>query len=205
MNQKGLAPLLIVVLITLSLSGYLIYQKQSQPKTVINPQGYSGPPPEKVTVLKPNDNCIDDKKLCNLLEDITKNVQKGDYAPLINQQKSIEMTCIAGSMSASLCEGVRDGEKRSGYAVGTQYSEFQVLPRIQYIQRLNEHFKSYDPLLYEETIIATNRASIVLSSNKTRQIFLIFNLAKNENDWQITDIVLADSKIYLKTYYPTLK
>lgn len=205
MKQRGLAPILIVLILAALVGGYLIYQNQNQPKTVTNPQGYSGPPPEKVTVLKSNDNCIDDKKLCNLLADITKNVQKGDYTPLMEHQDSVEVTCVTGApSSAYVCQGVKDGEKRNGYLVGSAYSEFHTLTRSQYIQKMNEYFKSNAPLVFDEIVIGTNHASAVYFS-KTTNIFFVFDLMENGNEWKIKDIVLTDNKSYLKTYYPALK
>lgn len=51
MNQKGLVPILIIILVAAAvLGGYFIYQNQPkptpppQPKTLINPEDYSNPP-----------------------------------------------------------------------------------------------------------------------------------------------------------------
>lgn len=203
MTQKGLTPILIVLILAGLISGYFIYQKQSSKQNQDKP--YSGPPPEKVTVLKSNDKCSDDKKLCNLLLEITKNIQKGDYTPLIKYQNSVEVICTTGSpSSAYVCPGVKDGEKRSGYLVGAAYSEFHTLTSNQYIQKMNEYFKSNAPLDYEEIVIGMNHASAVYFS-KTTNIFFIIDLTENENEWKIKDIVLTGNKLYLKMYYPTLK
>lgn len=70
MMQKDLAPILIVFLITLAVSGYFIYQKQNKLKTVINPYGYAGPPPKKILHLTSNDECKENINLCNLISQI---------------------------------------------------------------------------------------------------------------------------------------
>ena len=206
MNQKGLTPILIFIVIAIAMvGGYLIYQKQSQTKTVINPQGYSGPPPEKILRIKSHEECKDENELCNLLSKILKNVKNSDYSSLLNLQEFVEKTCITGGLSASVCDGAKEGEIRKGYMIGAQYSEYDIVSDNQYITRLNEYFRSNAPLDYAETIISTNRASVVYS-HKNKQTFLIFDLHKNESDWKIQGIILGiDHKTYLKAYYPTLE
>lgn len=206
MSQKGFTPILIVILLTATLmGGYLIYQKQGQPKTVINPAGYSGPSPEKVLRLKSHDECKEDKKLCKLLSEILKNVESGDYSSLSNQQEIVEKTCITGGLLASVCQGAKEREIRKGYMIGSQNAEYDIVSGNRYVAWLNGYFISNAPLDYEETIISTNRASVVYS-NKIKQNFLIFNLHKNESYWKIQDVLIGSYlKEYLKTYYPTLE
>lgn len=205
MNQKGFAPILIVILVAAALlGGYFIYQKPNKPKTIINPEGYSGPPPEKISILKPKDECKESTDLCNLILQIRENMEKSNYALLLNLQEYIETTC--GGMYKSVCEGAKEGEKRKGYLIGPQNAEFDTASRNSYLVTLSEYIKSESPLDFQETIIEGANRVTVLYINQTTQKFLAFNLLQIENEWKIETVLFGpDYKVYLKTSYPTLE
>lgn len=204
MNQKGFAPVLIILILAAALlGGYFIYQKQTQPKTVINPDGYNGPPPEKILFLKSNDKCKESTNLCNLISQIRENMEKGNYALLLNLQEQIEVSC--GGATTSVCKEVKDGEKRKGYLIGPQGADTDYASRDSYITKLSGFIKSNAPLVYQETIIKTNRALIAYINQDTRK-FLIFDLRQIKNEWKIEIVVFGyDYKVYLKNFYPALQ
>lgn len=203
MNQKGLMPILIVILVAAALlGGYLIYQKQTQLKTVINPDGYNDPSPEKILFIKSNDKCKESTNLCNLISQIRENMEKGNYALLLNLQEQIEVSC--GGAATSVCKGVKDGEKRKGYLIGPQGADTDYASRDSYIATLSGFIKSNAPLVYQETIIKTNRALVAYINQDTRK-FLIFFLHQIENVWSIEEVMLGweDYNFYLKSVYTT--
>lgn len=132
-------------------------------------------------------------------------MKKANYFLLLNLHEKVKKECITGSLPASVCKGAKEGEKRNGYAIGAQDREFDIASSDKYITRISEYVKSNTSLNYEETAIATNRASVVYT-NKNTQNFLVFNLYQSENNWKIKDVVLGiNHKSYLKSFYPPLE
>lgn len=195
-------PILIVIILAAAfLSGYFIYQRQTQPKTVINPDGYNGPPPQKkILFLKSNDKCKESPNLCNLISQIRENMEKGNYALLLNLQEQVEISC--GGAATSVCKGVKDGEKRKGYLIGPQGADTDYASRDSYIATLSRFIKSNAPLVYQETIIKTNRALVAYINQDTRK-FLIFFLHQIEDVWSIEEVMLGweDYNFYLQSVY----
>lgn len=110
------------------------------------------------------------------------------YIPTVMQTQSV--TCDPDGMSTPICEGVAQGEVRTGYAVGYVQSEGAIYAEPGFAKVITDYINTNPTLKYHGTKFTETKAVMVFL-DQDKQKLIGFPMVKISESWRISLMLLG--------------